>query len=118
MEGMHLDPGLYLYEFGRHAQALSHAPEGPAPVASPPQQQSQAALNGGPDAAAAAAVGGVSEAGAQERRGSLQVDVDGDVEAAEDARCVLPARRCIFIALQRHCLCWPDAVKAAIARSC
>lgn len=36
MEGLHLDPGLYLYEFGRYGQA--HLLERPAPPAAPTRQ--------------------------------------------------------------------------------
>ena len=35
MEGLHLDPGLYLYEFGRYGQA--HLLEGAAPPRAPPR---------------------------------------------------------------------------------
>ena len=53
MEGLHLDPGLYLYEFGRYGQA--HLLEGAAPPRAPPRGAEPSCKTPGPECATSAA---------------------------------------------------------------
>lgn len=68
MEGMHLDPGLYLYEFGRHSQLAGQ----------PAHDGSRAAAATQPLHAAAAPDRDVGSAASKPRPAqALRVDVDG-----------------------------------------
>ena len=62
MEGLHLDPGLYLYEFGRYGQA--HLLEGAAPPRAPPREAETPCQNPDPECTTSAA----ARAGAAKRR--------------------------------------------------